>query len=56
MFTAMGNIVPSHMMDKRLYDFMGLKATGVPDPEGDKAFDHEEEAPAQGVVQLQLDR
>ena len=56
MFTAMGNIVPSHMMDKRLYDFMGLKATGVPDPDGDKAFDHEEEAPAQGVVQLQLDR
>ncbi|WP_298233848.1 tRNA 2-thiocytidine(32) synthetase TtcA [uncultured Azohydromonas sp.] len=57
MFTAMGNIVPSHMMDKRLYDFMGLKATGVPDPDGDKAFDHEEEeAPAQNVVQLQLDR
>jgi tRNA 2-thiocytidine biosynthesis protein TtcA len=56
MFTAMGNIVPSHMMDKRLYDFTGLQTTGVPDPEGDKAFDHDDEPPAQNVVQLQLDR
>jgi tRNA 2-thiocytidine biosynthesis protein TtcA len=56
MFTAMGNIVPSHMMDKRLYDFTGLQATGVADPEGDKAFDHDDESPAPSVVQLQLDR
>jgi tRNA 2-thiocytidine biosynthesis protein TtcA len=44
------------MMDKRLYDFTGLQATGVADPEGDKAFDHDDESPALSVVQLQLDR
>ena len=41
MFTAMGNIVPSHLMDARLYDFQGLQATGVANEDGDKAFDEE---------------
>jgi tRNA 2-thiocytidine biosynthesis protein TtcA len=38
-FRSLANIVPSHLMDSKLYDFAGLKATGVPDPEGDKVFD-----------------
>jgi len=42
LFGAMGNIVPSHMMDRNLYPFTGLKAMGVPDAEGDRAFDDEE--------------
>ncbi len=42
MFSALQHIVPSHLMDARLHDFQGLKATGTPDPEGDTAFDHEE--------------
>jgi tRNA 2-thiocytidine biosynthesis protein TtcA len=41
MFSAMQDIKPSHMLDRKLYDFAGLKATGVEDPEGDKAFDPE---------------
>jgi tRNA 2-thiocytidine biosynthesis protein TtcA len=41
MFSAMQDIKPSHMLDRKLYDFEGLKATGVEDPDGDKAFDPE---------------
>jgi tRNA 2-thiocytidine biosynthesis protein TtcA len=42
MFRSLANIVPSHLMDARLYDFAGLQATGVPDPDGDIAFDRED--------------
>jgi tRNA 2-thiocytidine biosynthesis protein TtcA len=42
MFTAMGNIVPSHLMDRNLYPFTTLKTTGVPDAGGDRAFDDDE--------------
>jgi tRNA 2-thiocytidine biosynthesis protein TtcA len=41
-FAALGNVAPSHLADPRLYDFRNLKATGQPDPEGDRAFDPEE--------------
>jgi tRNA 2-thiocytidine biosynthesis protein TtcA len=46
MFTAMGRIVPSHLMDRNLYPFATLKARGVPDAQGDIAFDDEPCAPA----------
>ena len=39
MFTALQNIVPSHLADGTHYDFKGLTLTGVADDEGDKAFD-----------------
>jgi len=39
MFRALGDVVPSHLLDARLFDFAGLKASGTPDPEGDIAFD-----------------
>ena len=42
MFTALQNVVPSHLMDAKLHDFKNLKTTGVPDENGDKAFDEEE--------------
>lgn len=45
MFTALQNVAPSHLMDAKLHDFRNLKATGVPDDNGDLAFD-EEELPA----------
>jgi tRNA 2-thiocytidine biosynthesis protein TtcA len=45
MFTALQNVAPSHLMDATLHDFRNLKATGVPDENGDLAFD-EEELPA----------
>ena len=41
MFSALQNVVPSHLMDSRRYDFKGIKATGVADPQGDMAFDPE---------------
>ena len=41
MFSALQNVVPSHLMDGKRYDFKGIKATGVADDEGDKAFDAE---------------
>jgi tRNA 2-thiocytidine biosynthesis protein TtcA len=41
MFTALQNVVPSHLMDARLHDFKSIKATGAADPDGDKAFDPE---------------
>ncbi|MFG6442782.1 tRNA 2-thiocytidine(32) synthetase TtcA [Roseateles sp. LKC17W] len=54
-FTAMTNIVPSHMMDKKLFPFETIKATGVADAGGDIAFDDDEScatpAPA-SVIQL----
>ncbi|KYC29604.1 hypothetical protein ACY05_02780 [Sterolibacterium denitrificans] len=42
MFRSLQNVIPSHLADPRLYDFAGLRPTGRPDPEGDKAFDREE--------------
>ena len=45
MFTALQNVVPSHLMDPRLHDFKNIQATGQADPEGDKAFDAESFAP-----------
>jgi tRNA 2-thiocytidine biosynthesis protein TtcA len=42
MFSALQNVVPSHLADGTHYDFKGLKATGVASEDGDKAFDEEE--------------
>ena len=39
MFTALQNLVPSHLADGTHYDFKGLKATGVASADGDTAFD-----------------
>ena len=41
MFSALQNVVPSHLMDRKRYDFEGLKTTGEPSPDGDLAFDAE---------------
>ena len=41
MFSALQNIVPSHLMDAKQYDFKGLKVTGVASEDGDKAFDED---------------
>jgi tRNA 2-thiocytidine biosynthesis protein TtcA len=43
MLHAMGHVVPSHLMDKRLHPFATLKASGVADAGGDKAFDDDDE-------------
>jgi len=42
MFTALHNVVPSHLMDARRHDFKNIQVTGVADEEGDKVFDAEQ--------------
>ena len=44
-FSALSTVVPSHLMDRNLFGFQGLKATGQAVPEGDIAFDEEPCAP-----------
>ncbi|HUL92905.1 MAG TPA: tRNA 2-thiocytidine(32) synthetase TtcA [Burkholderiales bacterium] len=39
MFRALSNLVPSHLMDRSVFDFAGVRAAGRPSGEGDKAFD-----------------
>lgn len=39
LFRGLANVVPSHLMDRNLFNFCELTAGGVPDPEGDRAFD-----------------
>jgi tRNA 2-thiocytidine biosynthesis protein TtcA len=51
LFNALSRITPSHLLDPSLFDFKNLVATGVPDPEGDRAFDPESFA-SPGVIPL----
>ena len=51
MFTSLSNIVTSHMMDRKLFPFETIKATGAPVKDGDIAFDEDEGCgePTEGV-------
>ena len=42
-FNALADVRPSHLMDRKLFDFSGLAATGQIPLDGDKAFDREDE-------------
>ncbi len=39
MFSALQNVVPSHLMDGKRHDFKGIRTTGLAMPDGDMAFD-----------------
>ena len=54
MFTALQNVVPSHLMDAKHHDFKNIQTTGVPDEDGDKAFDAEEFTPPSLLPGLQV--
>ena len=41
-FQAIGDIVPSHLMDRNLHPFTSLQQTGEVNAAGDRAFDEEE--------------
>jgi tRNA 2-thiocytidine biosynthesis protein TtcA len=53
MFTALQNVVPSHLMDRKRHNFTDIKTTGLPNPDGDKVFD-EEEFPISSLPSLQV--
>src|SRR5258708_10671647 len=38
-YNALGKVVPSHLMDRALFDFAAVRATGVAAPDGDIGFD-----------------
>jgi tRNA 2-thiocytidine biosynthesis protein TtcA len=38
-FNAMANIVPTHLLDRTLNDFVAVRATGTVSADGDHAFD-----------------
>ncbi|MFY9478654.1 MAG: tRNA 2-thiocytidine(32) synthetase TtcA [Aquabacterium sp.] len=42
LFTSLSSIVPSHLMDRNLYPFQTIKASGRPEAGGDIAFDEDE--------------
>jgi tRNA 2-thiocytidine biosynthesis protein TtcA len=53
-FSALSTVVPSHLMDRDLFGFTGLKTDGVANPDGDIAFDEEPcSTPAAGIIPLQ---
>ena len=41
-FAALGRVVPSHLMDRELFDFGGIVADGEPRADGDIAFDRQD--------------
>jgi tRNA 2-thiocytidine biosynthesis protein TtcA len=53
MFTALQNVVPSHLMDLKRHNFKDIQVTGVPDADGDKVFD-EEDFPVASLPGLQV--
>ena len=56
MLTAMGHVVPSHLMDRNLFPFTTIRAEGRPLAGGDIAFDEEPCASATATVTLQRRR
>ena len=64
-YNALAKVVPSHLMDRSLFDFAAVRATGRAEPDGDIAFDVDTmlerateaaRAPADGVVTRFLPR
>ena len=58
MFTALQNLVPSHLMDSKRHDFKNLRPDGIANSDGDRAFDDEAfaaaSAPALQIVKFDL--
>jgi tRNA 2-thiocytidine biosynthesis protein TtcA len=49
-FNALANVVPTHLLDRRLQDFHAVRPTHRPEPDGDLAFDVELPAAQVGSV------
>ena len=54
-FNALTRVTPSHLLDRSLFDFAAVAATGAAVADGDRAFDREEISdpePAAGTIRL----
>ncbi len=51
-FSALSTVAPSHLMDKDLFNFVDLAATGEASADGDIAFDEEPCAPPANVIRF----
>ena len=40
-FSSLSTVVPSHLMDRSMFNFTDLQVSGVADSDGDIAFDEE---------------
>ncbi len=56
MFNALQNVVPSHLADTALHDFKNIRATGLPNDDGDKAFDAQDFPATPALAGLQVVR
>ncbi|PWQ93124.1 hypothetical protein [Leucothrix arctica] len=56
MMTALGNTSPSHLLDRRYYDFTGISTQDGPVEDGDTLFDSEplpnQGAPTSSVIPI----
>ncbi|MFA5913825.1 MAG: tRNA 2-thiocytidine(32) synthetase TtcA [Burkholderiales bacterium] len=52
-FNSLQRVVPSHLLDRKLFDFPAVSAAGVPTEDGDKAFDAEDFSSA-GAAPIQI--
>jgi tRNA 2-thiocytidine biosynthesis protein TtcA len=53
-FSALKNVVPSHLADAKTFDFQSLAATGKPDVNGDRAFDADEACAAPAPQRIEF--
>jgi tRNA 2-thiocytidine biosynthesis protein TtcA len=51
-FNSLQRVNPSHLLDRSLFDFAAVKATGHAEPDGDLAFDEDEELSAASTVTM----
>lgn len=51
-FKALASVVPSHLMDRSLFDFANLQPNGQANPDGDLAFDNEPMADLPSLTQF----
>ncbi|MFO7190094.1 MAG: tRNA 2-thiocytidine(32) synthetase TtcA [Pseudomonadota bacterium] len=54
-FRSLADVRPSHLLDRKLFDFAAVAATGVAWAEGDRAFDQDEFPPPVAIPLIERD-